>query len=240
MTTIQQTIAKAHYVATEAQVEQLASAQYTASAQAESHNLTYLRIVVVRCQAEVGTKRRGRALAVDSALAVVEKATEPLYAAVLRGITTPDIVAEPGLEPAESSRRALERNRRSTFARSAKTTLVNYVRGGGDIRGLDPETVTKAGLRAAVTPPEPANRDERIMERAQGAILRAINRQARGDPAAAQAALEGVIAALQERLEAMTGEQPDHGATTTVAVPAVRDRGPARTRVGVPQFHRGA
>lgn len=239
MTTIQQTIAKAHYVATEAQVEQLASAQYTASAQAESHNLTYLRVVVVRCQSKVGTKRRGRALAVDAALAVVEEATEPLYAAVLRGITTQDIAVEPGLEPAESSRRALERNRRSTFARSAKTTLVNYVKGGGDIRSLDPETVTKASLRAAVSPPEPANRDERIVERAQGAILRAINRQARGDPSGAQATLEGIIAALQERLEALGGGEQYHAATTVTA-PRPRDTGPARTRVGVPQFHRGA
>lgn len=244
---IQQSIAKAHYVATDAQVEQLASAQYSASAEAEGHNLTYLRILVVRIQAKVGTKRRGRPLALDAALSVVEQEATPLYAAVLRGVTSPDIAADDGLEAKERSRRALERNRRSTFARSAKTTLVNYVRGGGDVRGLDAHTVTKAALRAAVEQPEPEGREQRILQRAQGAILRAINRLARASPDAALDELERLVTALQARQAELEGEgeaqQESVGRTTTIT--AAPGRAPpepraARTRVGIPQFHRGA
>jgi len=236
---IQQALAKAHYVATEAQVEQLAAAQYTATMEVEGHNLTYLRVLVVGVQAQVGTKKRGRQPTVDAQLTVVENVHTKFYAAVLRGVTTPDVAAEDGLEPVERSRRALERNRRSTFARSAKTTLVNFVKGGGDIRGLDAATVSKASLRAAIKPPEPANRMERSLERSQQAFLRAINRMARGSPAVARQRLEQFIETLQARLEELP-EMGDVGGETTTTLHARRDRGPARTRVGTPLLNRGA
>ena len=236
---VQQTIAKANWVATDQQVEQLAAAQYHASAEAEGYNLTYLRVLVVRVQSKVGTKRRGRQLAQDAALAVIEQEATPLYAAVLRGITTPDIAPDDTMEPTERSRRALERNRRSTFARSAKTTLVNYVRGGGDIRTLDPASVSKASLRAAIAPPEPTNRTERSLERAQGAWLRALNRLARGDPDAARTRLEAMLETLQARLDALEPQADVGGQTTTVVAQQPPPRH-TRTRVGVPQLHRGA
>lgn len=245
---IQQTIVKAHYVATEQQVEQLAGAQYTASTEVEGYNNTYLRVLVVDVQSQVGTKKRGRTLAIDAQLTVVTQSHDKFYPAVLRGVTTPDVDSdvldhETGkpLLPPERSRRALERNRRSTFARTAKTTLVNFVKGGGDVRTLDAETVTKARLRAAIAPPEPATRLARQIQRAQGALIRAIDRQARGDPGGAHEALETAIEALQAHLDAMPTVK-DLGATTTiVGAPRGRgDRGPARTRVGTPQLHKGA
>ena len=233
---IQQTIAKAHYVATEQQVEQLAASQYAASQEVEGHNNTYLRVVVVGVQAEVGTKKRGRSPTRDAQLTVIEKVHERFYAAVLRGVTTADIANEDGLLPPEKSRRALERNRRSTFARTAKTTLTNFVKAGGDIRTLDAETVTKRSLRDAIAPPEPANRLERGYERAEKAILRAINRLARGDPGGTRERLTGLIAALQRRLNEIPEPARNHGATTIVG----KDRGPQRTRVGTPMLNRGA
>lgn len=239
---IQTVIARANWVATEAQVENLAAAGYSVDAQGELINVTYLRILVVDVQSQVGTKRRGRQPTAGSQLAVIDRSHERFYAAALRGVTTPDIQVEEGLEPAERSRRALERNRRSTRYRSAKTTLVNYVRGGGDIRMLVPAEVTKAALRAAVSPPESTDKGERQIDRAQGALLRAVARRARGDPEGARERLEGVIDALQAALDALPVErQRDMGATTATGIrpPPPRDRGAQRTRVGVPQMHRG-
>lgn len=238
---IYQTIMKAHYVATEAQVEQLAAAAHGVSQELETHNLTYLRIELVGAQAVLGAKKRGRMPAADSQLAVLDKVNSKFYGAVLRGITTPDIAQDDGLEPMERSRRALERNRRSTFARSSHATLVAFVRGGGDLRAVDPETATKSSLRAAVSAPEPTDKVERQLQRAQGTILRAVARQARADPAKATRLLEGLIAALQERLESISMEGPaKHEAAPVAAGRAPPgDRGHMRTRVGVPQFHRG-
>lgn len=236
---IQNAIEKAHYAATEQQVETMAAAAYNADAQAELFTLTYLRVLVVHCQGELGNKRRGSRPSVASQLSVVERVSERFYAAALRGVTTPDIAVEEGLEPAERSRRALERNRRSTRYRTSKTTLVNFARGGGDIRTLVPEEVTKASLRAAVSPPESTDKGERQVQRAQGVLLRAIARQARGDPGGARERLEGVIEALQEALETIPTRDVG-GSTTTLVRRRTQDQGPARTRVGVPQFHRGA
>lgn len=235
---IQQTIERAHYVATDMQVEQLAAARWLLSAQEEGLNGTYLRVLVVGCQAELGTKRRGKP-SITSQLAVVEKIHGRFYAAVLRGITTADIVADDTQEPAERSRRALERNRRSTFARSAKTTLANFVRGGGDVRTLDAPTVSKAQLRAAGEPPPLVDRVARQLANAQGAILRAVDRRARGDPAGARDMLEGILEGLQAHLDSMPAPADIGGQTTTITSRAPAGRGHGRTQV-VPQLHRSA
>jgi len=240
---IQQTIKRAHYVATEAQVETLAAAHWNVAIQLEGSNSTYLRVVLVGAQAELG-KKRGRQPSAQSQLAVLEKVHERFYAAVLRGVTTPDIAKEEGLEATESSRRALERNRRSTFARSSKTALANYAKAGGDLRGLVPDEVTKASLRAAIEPPPPEDRTARQLAAAQGSILRAVARRARGDPDGARGMLEAVVTKLQAALEAMDQGAPmeEAQAATTVVAQGRRqsDRGPARTRVGVPLLNRGA
>lgn len=238
---IQQTIKRAHYVATEAQVETLAAAHWNVAIQLEGSNSTYLRVLLVGAQAELG-RGRGRKPNPQAQLAVLDKVHERFYAAVLRGVTTDDIAKDEGLEPTESSRRALERNRRSTFARSSKTALANFAKAGGDLRTLVPEEVTKASLRAAVQPPPPTDRTARQLANAQGAILRAIARRARGDPGGARDMLEGVVEQLQAALEAMEADQPDVGGTTTTVTAQApqRDRGPARTRVGTPLLNRGA
>jgi len=121
--------------------------------------------------------------------------------------------------------------------------LANYARAGGDLRALVAAEVTKAALRAAVAPPEPTDRTARQLANAQGAILRAVARRARGDPDGARGMLEAVVTKLQAALEAMEEGQPleeAQAATTVVAQGRPRDTGPARTRVGVPQLHRGA
>lgn len=231
---IQQTIAKAHYVATEAQVEDLTVAQWQAASGLEIHNATYLRVTLAQAQAKTGTKARGRH-SKDAQLAVLVAVNAIFYAAVLRGLVKADpaIAQDDALEPPEKSRRALERNRRSTFARTSYRELVGFVERGGDLRTLDVETVSKASLRAFGKAPESKDRTERALERAQGAILRAINRLARGDPGAAVERLDVVIGALQARRHELGNKAPvRHGKRAGREGPAIR------TRVGVPQFHR--
>lgn len=202
--TIQQTIARKHYAATEAEVEALAQEQFQAVDTATRGSGTYLRVLVAGAQSRYGRKR-GPALKREAQAEIVEAVHARYYNAVLRGITTPDIAHDTNVDAAEQRRRILERNRRSAFARSAVSTLRLYVSGGGDIRALNVETVTKGELRKAVAPPEPTDKVARQIQRAQGALIRALQRRARGDPAAAAQATEAAI----EALEAMFAPEPE-------------------------------
>lgn len=225
MNSIQQTIAKAHYVATEAQVEDLAVAQWQCAHGLEAHNATYLRVILAQAQARTGTAKRGRHNK-EAQLEVLKDVNGIFYAAVLRGLVKADpaIALEDGLESKEKSYRALERNRRSTYARTSYRELVGFVQRGGDLRTLDVETVSKASLRAFGKPAESEDRTERTLERAQGAILRAINRLARGDPEEALERLDAILAAFQARRHELGNKAP------------IRERKSVRTTVGIPRF----
>lgn len=234
MTTIIEKLEAHPAGATEAQVEQLAHARYTAGSQASRADSTYFRVLLVACQAKLGGPKRGpgRRAAVDikGQLAVLDAAHERFYAAVLRGVTTPDVAADDALERAERQRRMLERNARSGFARTAKSALWAFAEAGGDLRGLDPATASKTAIRAALAPAEPTDKVARQISRSEGALLRAIARQARASPDEAAGTVERLMGELQKVLDDLgTGEGEEHGATTTVAA-----RSPQRTRVGVP------
>lgn len=233
---IHENIQRKHYVATEAEVEALAGEQYTAMETAGAGGVTFLRVLVAASQARLG-RRRGPAPRASAQSEVLELIYDKFYPAVLRGITTDDIAHDPAQSAIEQRRRALERNRRSAFARSAISTLRPFVAAGGDLRNLDVATVTKAFLRSAVAPPEPENKVERQISRAQGALLRAVTRMARGDPAAAEAAINAAIEALEGARP--TAEQPAARMRPTAQAP--RDTGTRRTRVGTPvMVHRPA
>ena len=233
-------IVKAHYVIhNESEVESLAHERYASNTVVSQADGTYLRVLLVASQAQLG-RPRGRAakFVAETQVTVLTAVNEKFYPAVLRGITTPDIAVEAGLDSKEQRRRSLERNARSAFARSAMSTLVAFVKGGGDLRGLNPEEVTKSALRAAVAPPEPQDKVERQVQRASGALLRAIGRRARDNPEAAREEVSKVMDDLQRVLDSLNGDE-EHAETTTVV--GVRDRGPTRTRVGSPVIlHRGA
>lgn len=235
--TILQTIAKAHYVATEAQVEQLAAAHYGSSAEVERTNTTYLRVLIAGVQAKVGTKTRGRKPSPEAFMSVLEEVHNRFYAAVLKGVDTPDIAVGNGeLAPAERTRRILERNRRSNFARSAKATVALFVEAGGDVRALDVENTTKAQLRSVVQPPEPQDRVTRVLSRAQASILRIVERTAKQDRSRAVELLRDVILALQTRLTEL-GPVPIPIPVKARGSP--KGRKPERTTVGEVTF-RGA
>jgi hypothetical protein len=226
-------IEKHHYVATEAQVEQLAKEQYIHSSEVARANSTYLRVLIAGCQAELGGKR-GKAPSAESQLAVLEKVHGRYYAAVLRGVTTEDVEPSDALERTERGRRQLERNRRSGFARSAATTVRNYIRMGGDLRGLDLATVSKNSLQRFVAEAQqlsPTDKMTARIQRFEKGLLRAITQQARGDPNLAAANLEAIVERLQLALDELL---PDKPVAPQPAEDQTAGRRFARTRVGVP------
>lgn len=224
-----QTIARAHYAATEAQVETLAHAVVLGK-QGES---TYLRVLVAHCQAKTGTATR-RKLPTESAEAIIDEVHGKLYPAVQRGVQSNGLGGD-GMDQKEV-------NRRSTFARTSASELRGFVARGGDLRTLKVDELTRAQLRKfGVTVPT-GTRAERSLQKSADALERAARRVARGDPDAAAERIEATIAKLQAVLDELNeGPQEDTGATTVVgARRPVQDRGAARTRVGIPQLHRSA
>lgn len=118
----------------------------------------YLRVLVAYSKDGWASAKRA---STEQQLDAVNKAHSRLYAIVLDAVTTPDITPIDGLSKEDRTARTLERNRRSIFARSAKSTLVGYIKSGGRLGNLDPTTVTKEWLRKETTPPEPAHPADR-------------------------------------------------------------------------------
>lgn len=229
MTTILHKLEANPASATDAQVEQLAQARYTAGTEVARTDGIYLRVLVAGCQGKLGPMRRGRAPNGGAQLAVIEAIHARFYGAVLRGITTADIAPDDTLDNAERQRRTLERNRRSSFARTAKSTLVAYAKAHGDIRSLDAQTVSKNQLRAAVEPEPVGDKVSQRIVRSEGVLLRAVKRQAREDPDTARETLERTIQNLRKVLDSLDDVEPpqDH---TNASVD--RPRQHTRTRVG--------
>lgn len=219
-------IESAHHVATEQQIETLAQNHYTSQSAGARADGTYLKAVIVATQSKLG--KRGPRPRPDAQLAVLTGVHERFYAAVLRGVTTPDIAPDETADRTERQRRNIERNRRSNFARTAMSVLSAFVERGGDLRGLDVTTVTKGTLREFGRPELQGDPLEARVVRGQEGLLRALERRARGDPAGAKAAAERAIVALRTLLATIT-VPPDVGETTVVGRGSHR-----RTRVGVP------
>lgn len=148
-------LAQRHYVANDQQIRTLAQAYCDAQERASQVNGTFLRVLIAGTQIAMGTQPRLRAsrdklpdFDVTEDLRTLNKVHLHYYEVILDAIVTDDIRDNPKLRQAEKSRRAMERNRRTNFARTAKATLVAYVRAGGNVRSLVVPTVTKASLRA--------------------------------------------------------------------------------------------
>lgn len=127
----------ARFVASEADVEQLAAAVQSGT----EANGAYMNVLLVECQARLGAPPvrgrrpvRPRAITMEDVVAVLDAAHLRFYPHVLAGVGPPD------LDKAERARRA-------TFARTAKSTLMSAIKAGVDLRQLDPMEVTKRALR---------------------------------------------------------------------------------------------
>ena len=189
-------IVSSGYEATEQQVEQLARANISAVHTCDQISGSYFKILLVACQSALKPKHQGKRL---DAMAAITNTEAPLYAAVLRGITTLDVASDPAVDSAERSRRALERNRRSAFARSAKSLIVNFVRAGGEMRRVDP-SISKEQMRQMTIDLKPeTDSQDRLNEfiSSQGDTLkRAIIRLAKLDQEDAIAATQGMLSSL--------------------------------------------
>lgn len=207
-------MAKSKYAMSESQVEALAGDYANASDAAGRLGMTYLRVLVSACQAILGTspKRRTR-IPIPEQAQVVGDVAGKYYAAVLRGVTTPDIVPDDTLPQEEQSARSRERNRRSTFARSAKSTLLAYIRAGGDMRALEVESVARDALGAFVRKQRGQSETRFRIERHIAAVVRAATAEAKDKPTVAKADLEHAIEALQFALDGLVpnGNRADIG-----------------------------
>jgi hypothetical protein len=222
------------YALTEKQVEQLATAHCKAEGELNGSNTTYLRVLVTAMQAQLGDRKRGHALGLEQQVAVLETVGTKYYAAVLRGVS---------VDLADTDTK--ERNRRATFARSAKSTLGAFLNANGDVRELDTQTVTKAALRAQVHAGlDEAQLEQRQLQRNLGGLLRLYRQRAREHPDEAHAMLEGAIAMLQAALDAPDADEPEHDATGTMADTSTLVRGfkgtSSRVMPAPSQLHRGA
>lgn len=129
------------YVATVKDIQALARDAVEAGQGLEGTRATYLRALIGTVQAELKAEKGIEALA---ALSAVHKR---FYEAVLGIVVTADIQDTGRLKPEEKKRRALERNRRSNFARSAYSTLKAWLKvEGHDIADLIAAKATKGQL----------------------------------------------------------------------------------------------
>lgn len=143
-------LVSAGYLATDKQVEQLAGRYLSGLQSQDVVKGTYLKVLVAGTQKAVPANECKKAKPADL-LKWLDETHEHYYAAVLRGVNTLEVRDDDKLEQAERTLRSLERNRRSNFARSAKSLLQTYVKASGDLFVLKPETVTKQELQAYIT-----------------------------------------------------------------------------------------
>lgn len=135
------------FVATDAQIETLARLNLLNIQGLDNVRGAYLKSLVADTQATAKPAARKKTAEILTAL---DASHERFYAAVMRGAVTPDIADADNLDQEERTRRSLERNRRTTFARTAKNALANYIKASGDVFALDPLTVTKVELQMFV------------------------------------------------------------------------------------------
>jgi hypothetical protein len=174
---------------------------------------TYLRVLIAGVQVRSGmdaprtSALRGKAPAVedlDKDLKTIAEVHNEYYTVVLKTVTTPDIADDKGLRRVEAQRRAQERNKRSNFARSAKSVLVKFVKSGGNFRTLCVCSVTKPQLRGyihqiqkdtkAITPADEARRHSSRLVR----IVESIRKESE---ALAQMTVQDVIGQLSNMFE---------------------------------------
>jgi hypothetical protein len=214
-------------VATVEDVKELTRNAMDASAQVSETRQTYLSWLIGTTQAELrGTKDITDEMQAKS-LAIVHKR---FYPAVLEVVATADIADVPRLRAEEKTRRSLERNRRSNFARSAYSTVKSWLKSGSrDFMALKPDRVTKSQLLAetprsnVVRAVKPDKVRERVTEFVEK-VLNSTRQLANSDAAGARAILDEALQRIAKELFQGAGVTP-----TTDAVIAAKEHRPLRT-----------
>lgn len=186
-------IAKHGYIVTEAALSDLARRYVQGVELTEGTRATYLQVLVAHSKQELNGKRPTEAQQIEA----INETHGKLYGIILDAVTTEDIAPDDAQPKEEQQRRARERNRRSTFARTSKSTLVRWVRAGGKLASLDPAETTKDSLRVTASA-DPASADE-IISRAEATLERALRVLVVQDPEGAQ----DMVNEIQGRLQAI-------------------------------------
>lgn len=202
---------------------------------------SYFRVLIASTLAELGEKvklepHRGKAPKYDEAektrqLAAFEKTQTAFYNAVLDAVVSDDIKDDEQKPKAERSANALERNRRTNFARSAASTVRGYIKVGADLRVLNVATITKGQLQdiaSARSPRKPEGvalgaRVESLGKRS----VRLIEQLAKVDEGAARHRLEALVATLASLLAHVGVEK-----TTDNEAQSIAKCIPLRTKAG--------
>lgn len=142
---VMEDIEQAHYIVTDDMVRRLARLYVQGEQYLNAVRGSYLRILLAAVQTEA-KKAKMKRLVNSAALRLIGECHGRLYAVVLDEVSTEDVRTGAELGVEENRRRSLERNRRSNFARSAKSTLVKWIRKGGRVSDLDVGKVTKSAL----------------------------------------------------------------------------------------------
>lgn len=181
----------------------------------------YLRALIETAQAELAGKADQ-----EAQLAAVKSVHRKFYPVVQDATTTPDIEASDKLPRQERRRRALERNRRANFARSAYGTIRRWLRAEGhDIMKLDAQTVTKSQLLQEAPPTRKhALTRERVQARAKKptAALLGFTRQI------AKIDQEQAVAVANEAIDALVKLLASQAKVTTDAKVAIEEQRPLR------------
>lgn len=140
-------------------------------------------------------------------MAAVKAVHRKFYPVVQEATATPDIKLDKKQAPAERKRRALERNRRTNFARSAYGTIRRWLRAPGhDLTKLDAMKVTKSQLlneapptrKHALTPQRIKARADRLVDQLVGFAKQV----AKADAEQAMTVLREAMDRLSKQLEA--------------------------------------
>lgn len=155
-TTTKTTLINNRYLASDDTIAEIARNYSAAQGTIGAARGEYLRILIAHTQELVG---RIKDQSVEAALGALSAVHDRLYNIILHAVTTPDVEPDDAQPKEERSRRALERNRRSTFARSSKSTVVAFVKSGGKLMELgDLDEITKERLRELTKPKDPPQR----------------------------------------------------------------------------------
>lgn len=224
MSKVEDKIEKAHYVATEHDVELLAASHLANTEATRRADGYYLRILIAALHAQFnGVKHRRKAAKADleAHAALLTETHQRFYPFVLKGVTTPDIADDPALHDNDRRVRAMTRNARAAFARSTASTLLAFIRAGGDVRTLDINTVSKTALRMWTRGSTPEGANPRVDH--INASMRRIERDARNlmaeDPDEARVTIEDCMGRLQRILDELGAPAPgENGGGSDTAV----------------------
>lgn len=210
------TIEGKRYVASDADIRQLATDSLQARSSLDKTRSTYLRVLIGSTQADV----REEKASIEDQLRIARRKHRHFFQIVLETVMTKDI---------KPSDRVHERQRRTGFARSASSTLNSWLKvPGHDLMKLTPETVTKSLLAKAAAPRNPhAPTEERTRMKSAKyveGLLASVKPFAAVDSATAREILQDVVNHLTAELRKL----PPSGKSVSVLTQTRIERGSKR------------